>query len=78
MLWWFETKTYARSGSSRSRPTTSTCTPVVARISRDHVRAHQCAKRPLFSNRLDPIESVPSTIVYTVMAGIRKKTVRHQ
>ena len=42
------------------------------------MRAHQCANRPRFSNRLDPIESVPSTIVYTVMAGIRKKTVRHQ
>jgi len=50
----------------------------VARISRDHVRAHQCAKYPRRSKRLDPIDSVPRTIVYRLIAGIRKKTVRHQ
>jgi len=30
------------------------------------------------SNRLDVSESVPRTIVYSEMAGMRKKTVRHQ
>ena len=44
MLWWFATNTYVPPGSSRSSPRTSTRTPVVARISRDQVRAHQCAK----------------------------------
>jgi hypothetical protein len=47
-------------------------------MSRDHVRAHQCAKWPLLSKMLDAMESVPSTIVYTAMDGIRKNTVRHQ
>ena len=71
MLWWFETNTYVRPGVSCSIPATSTRTPVVRRIRRDQVRAHQCAKYPRFSKRLDPIDSVPSTIVYSVMAGIR-------
>src|SRR5438067_1367665 len=69
---------YVRPGSSCSRPETSTRTPVVARISRDHVRAHQCAKYPRLSNRLEVIDSVPSTMVYRLMAGIRNRTVRHQ
>jgi hypothetical protein len=51
---------------------------VVLKISHDHVRAHQCAKWPRLSNRLEVSESVPRTIVYSEMAGMRKKTVRHQ
>src|SRR5216117_2703549 len=62
----------------RSSPSTVTRTPVVFRISHDHARAQRCAKYPLESKTLDTIEAGPSTIVYTVIAGMRKKTVRHQ
>ena len=44
----------------------------------DQARAQKCAKCPRRSNTLEMIDSVPSTSVYTLMAGMRKKTVFHQ
>src|SRR3954464_1637157 len=78
MLWWLATNTYVPRGSSCSNPLTSTRTPVVPRIQRDQVRAHQCAKYPLFSKKLDAIDIAPNAIVYRPISGIRKKTVRNQ
>ena len=47
MLWWFDGEHVAgRSRGTRSRPRTSTLTPVVFRISHDQARAHLWAKRP--------------------------------
>ena len=40
-----------------------TRTPVVARINRDQVRAHQCPKNPWRSKTLDAIDSTPRTSV---------------
>jgi hypothetical protein len=40
-------------------------------MSHDHARAHRCAKWPRRSKRLDTMDAVPRTMVYTVMAGIR-------
>ena len=71
MLWWFDTNTYVFPGTSFSSPWTSTLTRVVRRISHDQVRAHQWAKYPRLSKRLDVSERVPRTIVYSEMAGIR-------
>jgi hypothetical protein len=55
-----------------------TSTPVVARINHDHIRAQPWAKWPLRSKKLDVIDAMPSTIVYTAIVGISQKTVRNQ
>ena len=53
MLWWFDDEHVRAPRLEPLEPATSTRTPVVVRISRDHVRAHQCAKYPRVSNRLE-------------------------
>jgi len=35
-------------------------------------------KEATLQNRLDPIDRVPRAIVYTLLEGMRKTTVRHQ
>ena len=48
-----------------------TRTPLVARISRAHARAHLWAKLPDRSISVENKDTVPRTMVYTVMTGIR-------
>jgi len=42
-------------------------------MNRDQVLAHQWAKYPLFSTKLDAIDSAPNTTVYRPIAGTRKR-----
>src|SRR3954463_720603 len=61
-----------------SSPRTSTRTPVVLRMSRAQARAQRWPTSPEASISEERREMVPRTIVYRAIAGIRKRTVRHQ
>jgi hypothetical protein len=64
--------------SGGADPRRSTRTPVVVKIARAHHCAHRWANTPRLETTLENNDSVPSTTVYSVTAGIRKNTVRHQ
>ena len=63
MLWWFDRKTYGRPRGTRSSPDTRTLTPVVARMSQAHRRAHPWANLPRPPRNDEPTDSEPRTAV---------------
>src|SRR5690349_23267212 len=59
-------------------PLNRTRTPVVPRIALPHHCANLWEVLPERSTNAARNDSVPSTIVYSAIVGMRKKTVRHQ